>query len=60
MVMEEEEKKANGLGIEKDFGVPRATACGKELRREKMLVQNIAIDYELDKIYCSSKDTSKH
>lgn len=50
MVMEEEEKKSNGLGIEKDFGVPRATACEKELRREKMLVRNIATDYELDKI----------
>lgn len=50
MVIEEEEKKFNGLGIEKDFGVPRATACEKALRRKKMLVRNIAIDYELDKI----------
>lgn len=50
VMIEEGEGKPNGLDIKKNFGVPRATAFGKELRREKMFFRNIAINYELDKI----------
>lgn len=50
VMTEEGERKPNGLDTKKNFGVPRATAFGKDLRREKMFFRNIAIDHELDKI----------
>ena len=37
--------------MKRDFGVTRATASGKDLRRrDKTLSRNIAIDYELDQL----------
>lgn len=53
-------KKPDGLNTKKDFGITREIASGKELNKEKILSRNIVIDYELDQIKCSSRDTSKN
>ena len=54
------EGKSNKENNYKEFKDKKDNEIWKELNKEKILSRNIVIDYELDQIKCSSRDTSKN